>query len=141
MIQVLWNGQRQTLPGKFFHADEDITVPNRFIYIDQRHRPGTGLKRETDIYASSGKEIWLGESKWWNTPVGPEPVKNLIRQGEVVRKREGKSLKTLRLWLFAHEGVTENAEKLMSEHGILWSEKKDLNELLKMVGLRKLPEL
>ena len=46
MIQLLWNSQRRTLPGKYFHSHEDITVPDRFIYIDQRHRPGTGIKRE-----------------------------------------------------------------------------------------------
>ncbi len=141
MIQLLWNSQRQTLPGKYFHIHADITVPDRFIYIDQRHRPGTGIKRETDIYAAARGEIWLGESKWQNTPAGPETVKNLIRHGDVVKEREGKYLKTLRLWLFAHAGVTKKAEELMNEHGVFWSERDDLNKLLEIAGLRALPEL
>ena len=87
MIQVLWNSQRKTLPGACFHSAEDIAVPDRFIYIDQRHRPQTGVKRETDVYASAGTETWLAESKWRNRPVGSEAVENLIRQGG---SRQGK---------------------------------------------------
>jgi hypothetical protein len=33
MIQMLWNSQRQVLPGKYFHSSKDIQVPNRFTYI------------------------------------------------------------------------------------------------------------
>ena len=36
MIQILWNGRRQKLPGRFFHSREDIIIPHRFSYIDQR---------------------------------------------------------------------------------------------------------
>jgi hypothetical protein len=96
---------------------------------------------EIDIYADTGNEIWLGESKWHTKPVGPEPVKNLIQQGEIIKKREGKYLKNLQLWLFSHAGVTKSAKELMQEHNILWSDKNDLNNLLKIAGLRNLPEL
>ncbi|MCP4345540.1 MAG: hypothetical protein GY795_08440 [Desulfobacterales bacterium] len=141
MIQILWNGRRQKLPGKFFHSPEDIVIPRHFSYIDQRHRPGTGQKREVDIYAAAGKEVWLAESKWWNNrPVGPDVVENLLRQAEVVREREGEYLETLRLWIFAHDGVTEKAEKMIHENGILWSARDDLDGLLEAVGLRKLPK-
>jgi hypothetical protein len=141
MIQILWNCQKKTLPGKFFHSNCDIAMPDRFIFIDQRHRPGAGPKMEIDIYADTGNEIWLAESKWHSRPVGPEPVKNLIQQGEVIKEREGKYLKSLQLWLFSHGGVTQSAEELMCEHGILWSDRDDLNGLLEIAGLRTLPEL
>ena len=141
MIQVLWNSQRKTLPGACFHSPGDIAVPHRFIYIDQRHRPGTGVRRETDIYASAGTETWLAESKWRQRPVGPEAVENLIRQGKIVREREGEYLKTLRLWLFSRNGATEKARELMREHGVLWSDGDDLNRLLEIAGLRNLPDL
>jgi hypothetical protein len=141
MIQLLWSAQRRTLPGACFHAAESVKIPDRFIYIDQRHRPGTGVKRETDIHASAGTEVWLGESKWWNKPVGPDVVNHLIRQGEMVKERAGDGIETLRLWLFAHNGVTEKATDLMRENGVLWSDGADLNRLLEMVGLRRLPEL
>jgi predicted glutamine amidotransferase len=53
----------------------------------------------------------------------------------------GDELKTLRIWLFAHNGFTEEAEKLMKEKRILWSSRKELNDLLDYVGLRRLPEI
>ncbi len=142
MIQILWNAQRKTLPGRFFHSNEDIALPDRFIFIDQRHRPGAGPKMEIDIYAAAGKEVWLAESKWWNKrKVGMDVINNMLAQAEIVKEREGKHLKTLRLWLFAHDGVTEEAEKRIQKKGILWSDRGDLDSLLEAVKLRKLPEL
>ena len=47
----------------------------------------------------------------------------------------------MRLWFFAHNGFTEEAESLMREKGVLWSTRQDLENLLKHVGLRQLPEL
>jgi hypothetical protein len=50
-------------------------------------------------------------------------------------------LETLRLWLFAHDGFTPEAEALMAERGVLWSDRDDLNALLAHVGLKRLPEV
>ncbi|MCP4692457.1 MAG: hypothetical protein GY859_30720, partial [Desulfobacterales bacterium] len=142
MIQILWNGQRKTLPGRCFHAQEDITLPWGFSYIDQRRRPGTGQKMEVDIYAAAGTEAWMAESKWWSDrKVGRGVVENLLAQADIVKEREGKYLKTLRLWLFAYDGVTGEAEELMRQNGVLWSTRAELDELLKLVNLRKLPEI
>ncbi|CAN2041805.1 P-loop domain-containing protein [Candidatus Magnetomoraceae bacterium gMMP-15] len=140
MIQILWNAQRKTLPGKYFHCDEDIVMPNRFIYIDQRHRPGAGEKMEVDIYATAGDEIWLGESKWWNKPVGPDILETFLEQAEIVKERKGEALTKLYLWLFSHNGLTKKATELAKEKGILWSSRQELDELLESVKLRKLPK-
>ncbi|ETR67317.1 MAG: hypothetical protein OMM_11734 [Candidatus Magnetoglobus multicellularis str. Araruama] len=64
MIQILWNAQRQTLPGKFFNVTSDIPVPDRFFYINQRHQVRMGKGMEIDIFAAGANEIWLAESKW-----------------------------------------------------------------------------
>ncbi len=142
MIQILWNAQGRTLPGRCFHVDEDIEVPSRFSYIDQRHKPGTEKKTEVDIYAAAGPEIWMAESKWWSgDKVGTDVVETLLRQAEIVRDRKKEVLKTLRLWIFAHDGVTGPAEELMRQNGMLWSTRADLDKLLETVKLRKLPEL
>ncbi len=142
MIQILWNSRGQTLPGRHFHVDEDIVVPSHFSYIDQRRKPGVGKKTEVDIYAAAGPEIWMAESKWWNGgKVGKDVVENLLRQAEIVRNRKKEVLKTLRLWIFAHDGVTGPAEELMRQQGVLWSTRAELNELLEIVKLRKLPDL
>ncbi|KPA09254.1 hypothetical protein MHK_010540, partial [Candidatus Magnetomorum sp. HK-1] len=141
MIQILWNSQRKTIPGQFFHQSTDTKMPDQFIYIDQRHRQNAGSNMEVDIYASAVSEIWLAESKWWAKPVGTQAVEHLLNQAEIVKERKGDILKILRLWLFAYNGVTAKAEALLKQHDILWSTKDDLNQLLEYVKLRKLPEM
>ncbi len=142
MIQVLWNSQGKTLPGKYFHSADDIKIPNRFFYIDQRRRMGAGRKMEVDIYGGAATEVWLAESKWWTgKKAGPDIVEHLLRQGEIVRQREEKYLKILRLWIFAHDGFTRQAENRMEKNNVLWSTREDLDALLETVNLRKLPVL
>lgn len=141
MIQALWNGRDKRLPGKFFNSDEDIVIPDHFSYIDQRHRPGAGKRMEVDIYGAAGKEVWLAESKWRADKIGPDVVETLLEQAEIVKEREKKYLKTLRLWIFTHAGATGPAMDLMKRHGILWSTRDELNGLLEAVNLRKLPDL
>jgi len=141
MIQILWNSQRKILPGHFFNQLTDIKIPDQFLYIDQRHRQSAGSNMEVDIYASAVSEIWLAESKWWTKPVGKQAIEHMLNQAEIVKERKGDILKTLRLWLFAYNGVTKNAEAMLKEHDILWSTKDDLNQLLEHVQLRKLPEI
>ena len=68
-------------------------------------------------------------------------VETFLRKGSLVREAEGKDLQVLRLWFFAHDGFTEEAEALMRGKGVLWSVSDDLDGLLKHVGLRQLPEL
>jgi len=140
MIQILWNSQNKKLSKDFFHAKNDINIPDRFLYIDQRHRQFMGKNIEVDIYASSGTEIWMAESKWHKTPIGVNVVNHMLKQKEIVLDREGDELSQLTLWLFSYSGVTKDAEQLMKENDILWSSKKELNQLLEFVGLRKLPE-
>ena len=141
MIQVLWNNQNKTLNGKFFNCSYEIHMPDRFIYIDNRSRIGTGKGKEIDIYATAGRNVWIAESKWQKNPVGTSVVKNLICQGDLVRERRGDELGELTLWLFASSGVTENAKKLIEQNGILWSTKADLNALLKHSDLKELPDI
>lgn len=139
MIQILWNSQEKTLPGRYFHAPEDIRVP-RFSYIDQRSRLGAGKGLEIDVFAAAGPEVWIAESKWWrDDKVGPRIVKHLLEQAEIVKQRKGNDLDTLRIWFFAHDGFTEKAEALLQKHNVLWSTRTELDALLEEVKLRKLP--
>ncbi|HEY87166.1 MAG TPA: hypothetical protein G4O06_03965 [Dehalococcoidia bacterium] len=68
-------------------------------------------------------------------------VETFLRKGSLVREAEGKDLQVLRRWFFAHNGFAEEAESLMREKGVLGSTRQDLDNLLKSVGLRKLPDL
>jgi len=138
MIQVLWNSQRQVLPGKYFHSLVDIQVPDRFFYIAHRSSLGMGLGMEVDIYAAAGEQGWLAESKWWEgKKLEPPVVERLQEQAEELNKRKG--LDILRVWLFAHDGVTKKAGALLRQHNILWSNRADLDALLTLAKLRTLP--
>ena len=142
MAQVLWNGQRKTLAGRFFHSNEDITLPWRFIYIRHRTRLGAAKEMEIDVEAAAAKEHWICESKWWHDrKVGHAEVESLLRKAEVLREAEGEGLETMRVWFFAHDGFTEKAEDIMKKKDVLWSVRDDLDGLLESVGLRRLPDI
>jgi hypothetical protein len=143
MIQVLWNNQNKTLDGKYFHQLSPIKFPQRFVYINHRSRIKAVPGMEVDIYAASGLNPWIAESKWWKTPVDVSAVKKFIALGENVKEKEIKDggLNSLTLWLFAASGVTKNAQKLLENNDILWSTKDDLNALLRLSGLRELPDI
>ena len=142
MAQVLWNGQRKTLAGRLFHSNEDVTLPWRFIYIRHRTRLGAAKEMEIDVEAAAAKEHWICESKWWHgRKVGHADVESLLRKAEVLREAEGEGLETMRVWFFAHDGFTKEAETLMREKGVLWSTRQDLDNLLMFVGLRQLPNI
>jgi AAA+ ATPase superfamily predicted ATPase len=142
MAQILWNCQNRTLAGKWFHSDTDITIPWHFNYIWHRTRLGAGKDMELDIEAAAGSEIWIGESKWWkDRKAGIHDVEILMNKGDLFRRKEGPGLKTLRIWFFSYSGFTEEAEEFIKENGILWSSKKELNDLLNYAGLRWLPEI
>jgi hypothetical protein len=140
MSQVLWYAQRKILPGRLFHSDEDIEMPWRFIYVRQRMRFEAGEDKEVDVIGAAGGDYWVCQSKWWTQDkVGLQVLHGLEAQGEFVK--ENMEFISLRLWLFAYNGLTEEAEQYAKERGILWSSLSEFNELLHVVGLRQLPEL
>ena len=142
MAQILWNCQNRKLAGKWFHSDTDIIIPWHFNYIWHRTRLGAGKDMELDIEAAAGSEIWIGESKWWkDRKAGVHDVEILMNKGDLFRRKEGPGLKTLRIWFFSYSGFTEEAEEFIKKNGILWSSKKELNDLLNYAGLRRLPEI
>jgi hypothetical protein len=142
MSQILWSGQNKTLPGKFFHSKEDITLPWHFSYVKLRSKLSGGKGMEIDVEGGAGKERWICESKWWaSRKVGRANVESLMRKGSIVKEEVGEGLRILRLWFFAHDGFTEEAEALMLKKDVFWSTKEDLDGLLECLGLRQLPDL
>ena len=111
-------------------------------YVKLRSRIGGGKGMEIDVEGGAGKERWICESKWWTgRKVGQAEVESLMQKGNTVKEEVGEGLRILRLWFFAHDGFTKEAEALMLENGVLWSARDDLDGLLEHLGLRKLPEL
>jgi hypothetical protein len=142
LAQILWNSQNKTLPGKFFHSDEDIPVPWHFSYIRHRVRLGAGADQEIDVYAAAGAEVWIAESKWWkDRKAGMHEIELLMKKAEMVKADIGDELNRLRIWIFSWSGFTGEAVVFMKENTILWSSKQSLNDLLDHIGLRRLPEI
>ena len=138
MSQVLLAGSEKTFPGRLFHAAEDVTLPWRFTYVHHRVRLASGEGKEIDLYGAAGSEIWIGQSKWTDERVGIKVLQELHAQGEqVMIEREPR---ILRLWVFSCNGLTKEAEEYAQAQGIFWSVKNDLNEIMELLGLRKLPD-
>ena len=100
MAQVLWNGQRSTLPGRFFHSDQDITITRRFSYINHRVRLGAGKGQEIDVLGAAAGDIGVCQSKWWTkAKVAKKDLQILEQQGELLG--QDRQIITLTLWIFA----------------------------------------
>lgn len=139
MGQVLLNAQRKTLSGTYFHSDEDIEIP-RFIFLRHRMRLGSGKGKEIDVLGAAGPEQWVCESKWVKgKKAGKAEIESLISKAELVRE-DVKPL-VVRMWLFAHNGLTRQAEEFARKKAVFWSSRSELDELLVHVGLRALPDV
>lgn len=139
MSQILLNLQNKTLPGWFLHSDADIPVPY-FVYVRQRVRLGSGKGREIDVYGAGPSEKWICQSKWvTGQKIGMAAMNELMAQADIVRRE--KNPKLIRLWLFAHDGLTPDAEKFAADQDVFWSTRKEFDALLSHAGLRSLPDL
>ena len=137
MSQILFNAQRQTIPGHYFHTNDDIEVP-RFNFVRLRERLGPGNATEIDVHAGAGIEQWVAESKWQQGhKVGVGDLNKLLEKAELVKKDRKAEL--MRIWFFSYEGFSKEALEFMPKQGILWSTKEDLDGLLDYVKLRRLP--
>ncbi|MCP4347266.1 MAG: hypothetical protein GY795_17280 [Desulfobacterales bacterium] len=140
MSQVLLSSQNKTLPGRFFHAGEDIEMPWLFSYVRHRVRIGSGKGREIDVLGSAGAEAWICQSKWvQGKKTGIDVLRELTAQADTVM--EDMEPLVIRMWLFAYDGLTEKAKGFAEKNGILWSSLREFDELLEYLGLRKLPKL
>ncbi|MFN8495012.1 MAG: hypothetical protein U0350_45835 [Caldilineaceae bacterium] len=143
MAQVLFNSQdrqKQPLPGRFFNSPTDIQMDWPLIYVHHRHRLQAGKGQEIDLMAAIGTEKWVCQSKWVTTQkVGIGVLQALLAQAAAVQAEYPQS--PIRIWLFAHEGLTPEAEALAQQEGILWSNRAQLDDLLTYLGLRTLPVL
>ncbi len=110
------------------------------VYVEHRHRSGSGKDGEIDVLGAAGAEQWICQSKWTvGRKAGIDVLRKLLEQGRVLK--DGQERRTIRLWLFSHDGLTQKAKTFARENGILWSAREEIDALLEYVGLRKLPEL
>ena len=136
MAQILLNAQRQTLSGHYFHQTE-VQIPD-FTYVSLRERLGAGPNAEIDVHGAAGTEQWIAESKWYQErKVGLIETQKLLDKAEFLQKYRNADL--VRVWFFAYNGFTKEAQQFMQDNNILWSTRPELDELLELVKLRRLP--
>lgn len=143
MGQILLNSQDKSqlpLPGRLFNSQDDIPMGWPLSYVRHRVRLQSGQGQEIDLLAAIGTEKWVCQSKWVTTrKIGPAVLRELMAQAEAVQTEYESN--SIRMWIFAHEGLTRDALELAQKEGILWSTREQLDELLTYLGLRKLPPL
>ena len=140
MSQVLLSTQNRTLPGKFFHSESDIQMPWMFHYVRHRVQLGAEDDPDIDVLGAAGSEKWVCQSKWvTGSKIGIRTLRELMSQADTVRK--DMNPKVIQMWIFAHEGLTKEGLAYAEKHGILWSSRKEFDELLTHLRLRPLPDM
>ncbi|MDM8552365.1 hypothetical protein QUF72_19930 [Desulfobacterales bacterium HSG2] len=138
MSQVLLSAQNRVLPGEFFNADSDIQMPWLFSYVRHRVQLGSENDPDIDVLGAAGGEKWVCQSKWVrDRRIGIKILKELVSQAETVRRDMNSEVV---MWIFAHDGLTKQSLAFAKRHGILWSSRKEFDELLVHLGLRPLPD-
>ncbi len=139
MSQVLLSAEKMTLNRAWFHSEEDIEIPD-FTFVRHRVRLGSGKGREIDVLGGAGVEQWVCQSKFVEgDKTGISVLRELVSQADAVM--EDKTPDLVKMWLFANNGLTGPAKKFARERGVLWSSRREFNDLLEFLGLRKLPDL
>ncbi len=88
-----------------------------FVFVEHRHRPGAGKEREIDVFGAAGAEQWVCQSKWTEgRKTGIGVLKKLFEQGKALQDEEGR--RTIRMWLFSHDGLTRQAQDFAPKNGI-----------------------
>ena len=141
MGQVLLSSyQHNSFPGHFFNSAEDIPLRRPVVFVNHRVRLRSGEGNEIDILASLGGHMWVCQSKWETTKkIGISTLQALLEQAAGVQAQDNPLI--LHKWIFAHEGLTKEAEAFAKDEGIFWSDREQLDALLTYLGLRTLPEL
>jgi len=135
---LLWIclNELMTLPGRYFNIDEDVKIPY-FTFVRHRFRISSGKGRKIDILGAAGEEQWVCQSKWvQGNKISTGVLKDLKAQADEVKKEKDPEI--MRMWIFAHDGLSRPALKFAEKHGILWSSRRELDELdelLEHVGL------
>ena len=132
----------RTVDGeRYFHFPGEVVLP-KFYYVLPRVVKVSGSRAyqidlEGSTLVEAGRLSWLVESKYWGEPVGIGEVKWFEAACEVAK--EDLEIDVLVPWFFSRSGFTEEAAAYLKEKGYLYSDEAQLNGLLELFGLRKLP--
>ncbi len=101
----------------------------------------SGEGQELDLVGGAGPDAWICQSRWVvGKKQGVKVLKVLLAQRDLFVEHFAPR-RPVTLWLFAYKGLINEAQTFAKRHGILWSTREQLDELLELLGLRPLPNL
>jgi len=128
----------QTVDGElFFSRKSDVLLP-KFVWVDSRFvkLPDT-REYQIDIVAKEVPNLWLVEVKNTQQPIGLAQVKHFESACEVAEEVIRGEIITC--WYISTCGFTQESERYLSENGFIYSNREQINQLLRYLGLRELP--
>ncbi|MGI8913244.1 MAG: AAA family ATPase [Chloroflexota bacterium] len=125
----------QTVPGKLFGLDGDLTLPvtnsvDRLRVDDAKGEYGDGpdsYELDLVLVAASPEERWAVECKHRRGAITRPMIERFMRSTQGVERAQG--TRFAHLWIVAPRGIRPDANELASRHGILRSGRRQLEVL------------
>jgi len=139
MVQFLMmRFNRHEVEGEaFFNHPGKIFLP-RFVWVDsQTVKLSDSPQYQIDVVGRSVPYLWLVEVKNTEQPIGLKDVEHFAAACKVAPKVIGGDEVTR--WYVSTKGFTTDATDYLNGHGFLYSDRSQINELLRHFGLRELP--
>jgi len=128
----------QEVDGKeYFNYDSQVLLP-KFIWIDSKKvKLTTTREYQLDVVGKRTPYLWLAEVKYTEKPIGLPLVKKFESACDVAIKTfKGEEVTR---WYISTGDFTRPAIKYLKEKGFLYSNREEVNKLLRWFGLRELP--
>lgn len=129
--------ERSVEGQKYFNHPGEILLP-RFVWVDSRRVKLEGTPEyQIDIVGKKASNLWLVEVKYTDKAVGVSQVKKFEAACAVAEKvLKGEDVAR---WYISTGGVSRQAASYLREKGFLYSDREQVNRLLDLFGLRRLP--
>jgi hypothetical protein len=139
MVQFLMmRFNRHEVEGKaFFNHTGRIFLP-RFVWVDSRTvKLPDSPQYQIDVVGRGVPHLWLVEVKNTEQPIGLQDVKHFAEACGVAAEVIGGEKVTR--WYVSTNGFTQDATDYLNKHEFLYSDRNQINQLLRHFGLRELP--
>jgi len=132
---------REVDAGQYFGVTKPkrVKLP-RFMWIDSRTVSAPSSREyQIDISGSRPPYLWLVEVKHTQKRIGLQGVQRFEEACEVAA--QVMTGETVTRWYVSATGFTKQAETYLKKNGFLYSDKDQINALLRSFGLRELPAM
>ncbi|MDY7080442.1 MAG: ATP-binding protein [Chloroflexota bacterium] len=130
----------RTVPGRLFHVEGKVSLPRFHAVADALVKPPGGRAYQIDLQGRwrEGYDIWawVVEIKHWKKRVTADVVEKFV-EAYTALAQETKLVGVVK-WLVNQGGFTQGAVEAMEKHSIYYSGTAEINELLRLFGIKRL---